>query len=93
MPEGVAQVDGVALGCEGACVDDGLGVARDGFGLGLKLEPRPKPILKMEPRVLPSDVIGLGLKLEPRPIYIDEGLMPIPLITVAHAHFKLAHNS
>ena len=65
MPEGVAQVDGVALGCEGACVDDGLGVARDGFGLGLKLEPRP--------------------------IYIDECLMPIPLIKVAHAHFKLAH--
>ena len=49
LPEGVAQMDGVALGCEGACVDDGLGVARDGFGLGLKLEPRPKPMLKMEP--------------------------------------------
>ena len=40
---------------------------------------------------LPIDVIGLGLKLEPRPICIDEGLMPIPLIKVAHAHFKLAH--
>ena len=24
------------------------GVAHDGFGLGLKLEPRPKPMLKME---------------------------------------------
>ena len=40
---------------------------------------------------LPIDVIGLGLKLEPRPICIDEGLMPIPLIKVAQAHFKLAH--
>ena len=37
------------LGCEGACVNDGLGVARDGFGLGFKLEPSPKPMLKMEP--------------------------------------------
>ena len=53
LPEGVAQMDGVALGCEGACVDDGLGVARDGFGLGLKLEPRPKPMLKMEPWACP----------------------------------------
>ena len=40
---------------------------------------------------LPIDVIGLGLKLELRPICIDESLMPIPLIKVAHAHFKLAH--
>ena len=31
---------------KGACVDDGLGVARDGFGLGFA---RPKPMLKMEP--------------------------------------------
>ena len=61
------------------------------LGLGLNLEPRPKPMLKKEPCVLPIDVIGPGLKLEPRPIYIDEGLMPIFLIKVAHAHFKLAH--
>ena len=39
---------------------------------------------------MPVDVIGPGLKLEPRPIHIDEGPMPIPLIKVAHAHFKLA---
>ena len=61
------------------------------LGLGLDLEPRPKPMLKMESWVLPSNVIGLGLKLKPRPICIDEGFMPIPLIKVAHAHFKLAH--
>ena len=36
------------MGREGACVDDGLGVAHDVFGLGLKLEPKPKPMLKME---------------------------------------------
>ena len=40
--------------------------------------------------VLPMMALGLGLNLEPRPIYIDEGLMPISLIKVAHAHFKLA---
>ena len=61
------------------------------LGLGLNLEPRPKPMLKKEPCVLPIDVIGPGLKLEPRPIYTDEGLMPIFLVKVAHAHFKLAH--
>ena len=56
---------GLPWAVKGACVDDGLGVARDGFGLELKLEPRP--------------------------ICIDGGLMPIPLIKVAYAHFKLAH--
>ena len=39
----------------------------------------------------PFMALGLGLDLEPRPICIDEGFMPIPLIKVAHAHFKLAH--
>ena len=66
----------------------GLVLPMMALGLGLNLEPRPKPMLKMEPWVLPIDVIGLGLKLEPRPIYIDEGLMPIPL-----THFKLAHQT
>ena len=27
-----------ALGCEGACVGDGLGFAHDGFGLGFEFE-------------------------------------------------------
>ena len=34
LPEGVAQMERGALGCEGACVGDGLGAAHDGFGLG-----------------------------------------------------------
>ena len=33
-PEGVAQMEKDALGCEGACVGDGLGFAHDGFALG-----------------------------------------------------------
>ena len=45
-PEGVAQMERDALGCEGACVGDGLGAAHDGFGLGFS---RPKPMLKVEP--------------------------------------------
>ena len=45
-PEGVAQTERGALGCERSCVGDGLGAAHDGFGL--KLEPRPNPMLKME---------------------------------------------
>ena len=38
-----------ALGCEGACVGDGLGAAHDGFGLGFEFGAQAKPMLKMEP--------------------------------------------
>ena len=70
--------------------DGALGLPMD-FGFGLKLRHPAQVDAEDGALGLPIDVIGPGLKLEPRPIYTDEGLMPIFLIKVAHAHFKLAH--
>ena len=44
--EGAAQMERDALGCDGVCVGNGLGLALLGSGLGLELEPNPSMLME-----------------------------------------------